>query len=140
MKLISNYFWLLVLTLLVIHGASTVQNEWQTKMIHDHGQTVEVKIEDLNCEKGMLTFKFEKRPFEKKVDARTCVLFNAGQRIKLKHGHQYPETFLFVNERSPNRFILGGLEIALGIIGLLANWPLINGKRSKDKSFDVFRK
>jgi hypothetical protein len=130
MKKISNYFWLFVLALLVIHGVSIIQNEWQRKTIHDYGETVEVKIEDLNCQKGMMAFHFEKSRFEKKIDARTCVLLNEGQRIKLKHSHEYPETFLFVNERSPSRFVLGGLEIALGIIGLLANWPLAPIRKS----------
>ena len=137
MKIISYYFWLLVLTLLVVHGASIIQNEWRRKTIHDHGETVEIKIEKLNCPNGVMTFYFEKSLVEKNIDARTCVLFNEGQRIKLKHSHQYPEMFLFVNERSPNRFILGGLEIALGIIGLLANWPLIRWRRPIRKNFQT---
>jgi hypothetical protein len=130
MKTALNYFWLLLLVLLGLHGAMNIRNEWQRKAIHDHGALIEVKIEELNCPQQMMSFKYSDQRFQKSIDARTCALFNEGQKIKLKHSPQYPDTFLFVNERSPNRFILGGLEIALGIIGLMTNWPSINRRRS----------
>ena len=137
MKTVSNYFWRVVLALLVIHGASVVQNEWKRKSIHDHGEVIEITIDELNCPKGSMTFHLGPNLFEKKIDARTCVLFNEGQRIKLKHSRQYPEMFLFVNERNPNAFISGGLEIVLGIIGLLANWSLVINRKSKYRNFSA---
>jgi hypothetical protein len=137
MKTIFNYCWLSFWLLLVIHGASIISDEWKRKIIHDHGEMVEVKIEELNCPNGTMTFRFVSTLCVKKIDARTCVVFNEGQKIKLKHSQKYPETFLFVNERSPNRFILGGLEIAVGIIGLLANWPLIYRKSAKGQNFQT---
>ena len=135
MKTLPKYSWLAILLFLVIHGASIIQNEWQRKSIHDHGEIVEIEIGELNCLKGIMTFHFESIPFQKKIDTRTCALLNVGQKIKLKHSQQYPDTFLFVNEHSPNRFVLGGLEMALGIIGLLTNWPLAQRRRSVYKNF-----
>src|SRR6267154_4547302 len=134
MRTAVNYFWLPLWVLLVIHGASIIRNEWQRKSIHDHGELVKVKIEELNCPQHMMSFYFGEQRFQKKIDARTCVLFNEGQTINLKHSQQYAEVFLFVNERSPNLFILGSLEIALGIIGLLAGWPWISVRGTRDKS------
>ena len=131
MKTFSKYFWLLLLVLLAIHGTSVLQNEWKRKSIHGHGKMVEVKIDTLNCPRGVMIFHFGPKQFKKQIDARTCVVFNEGQTIKLRHSAQYPDMFLFVNERSPNRFLLGGLEILLGILGLLANWPLINFIRAR---------
>ena len=139
MKIISNYFWVLLLTLLVIHGADVFQNEWQRRSIHHNGEIVEIKIEKLNCPKGTLTFNFQKTPHEKKIDARTCALLNEGQKIKLKHSRQYPDKFLFVNEQSPNHFILGGLEMVLGIVGLIANWPAIKLRRTRGKNFQTLK-
>jgi hypothetical protein len=138
MKAIFNYFWLALLLLLIIHGASIVQNEWQIESVHDHGKIVEIKIEELNCSNGIITSHFESIAFQKKIDARTCALLNVGQKIRLKHSRQYPDTFLFVNEQSPNRFILGGLEITLGLIGLLSNWPMIRRRRVVYKNFPHF--
>jgi hypothetical protein len=137
MKTVFNYCWLIFWLLLVIHGASIISDEWKRKFIHDHGEMVEVKIEELNCPNEIMTFRCASILYVKKIDARTCVVFNEGQKIKLRHSLQYPERFLFVNERSPNRFILGGLEIALGIIGLLTNWPLIYRKSAKGKNFQT---
>jgi hypothetical protein len=124
MKTISKFFWLIVLLFVVGHGANVIRNEWQRKSIHDHGEMVEVKIEKLNCSDGIMTFYLGTIRFEKNIDTRTCALLNEGQEIRLRHSEKFSDTFLFVNERSPNRFILGGLEILVGLIGLLANWPL----------------
>jgi hypothetical protein len=135
MKTMLGYLWLTLLLLLAIHGVTVIQNEWKRKSIHDHGNIVEVKIENLNCPNGTMTFHFGAILVEKQIDARTCVLFNEGQKIKLKHSQQFSDTFLFVNERSPNRFILGGLEVVLGIIGLFANWPRPSRQRSFLKKF-----
>jgi len=129
MKRFSNYFWLLLSLLLAIHGTTVIMDEWQRKSIHE-SETVEVKIDELNCSNGIMAFHFGQTAFEKEIDVRTCALLNKGQKIKLKHSQQYPDRFLFINECSPNRFILGGLEIILGVIGLLTNWPLINFRRS----------
>ena len=137
MKAISNYFWLLLLVLLIIHGVSVIQNEWKRKSIHDKGEMVEVKIDELKCSDGIMIFHFRQNLFVKKIDARTCVLFNEGQVIKLKYNPQYADIFLFANERSPNRFILGGLEITLGLIGLIANWPVISFRRKTRKTFRI---
>ena len=136
MKTVSKYLWLLALAILVIHGLSVIRNEWKRKFIHDHGETVTVKIDVLQCPAGVMTFHFGPNLFQKEIDARTCVVFNVGQAIKLKHSEQYPDMFLFVNERNPNRFLLGGLEIVLGIIGLMANWPLLSFIR-KRKDFQT---
>jgi len=133
MKTISKYFWLIVLVFVVVHGVIVIRNEWQRKSIHDHGEMVEVKIEKLNCSDGIMTFYLGTILFEKNIDTRTCALLNKGQKIRLKHSQQYPNTFLFVNERSLNRFILGGLEILVGLIGLLANWP--SAGRSANRNF-----
>jgi len=122
MNRFSNYIWLFISLLLAIHGTSIILDEWQRKSIHD-GEIVEVTIDDLNCSNGLMTFHFAKSAFAKEIDTRTCALFNKGQKIKLKHSTQYPDRFLFINERSPNRFILGGLEILLGLVGFLTNWP-----------------
>jgi hypothetical protein len=119
----------------VIYGVNSDLNEWRRKTIRDNCETVEVKIEELNCAQGIMTFHFKSFAFQKQIDARTCIVFNVGQKIKLKHSEQYPDTFLFVNERRPGQFILGGLEIALGIIGLLANWPMRQPKRIAHKDF-----
>ncbi len=132
---ISKYFWLIILLFVVIHGANVIRNEWQRKSIHDHGEIVEVKIEKLNCARGIMNFYFESILFEKDIDARTCALFNKGQKIKLKHSKLYPNMFMFISERSPNRFILGSLEILVGLIGLLANWPMRQPKRIAYKNF-----
>lgn len=134
MKTISNYFWLLLSLLLAIHGATVILDEWQRKSIHD-GETVEVKIDKLNCASGIMIFHFGLSIFEKEIDTRTCALFNNGQKIRLKHSSQYPDRFLFINERSPNRFILGGLEILLGLIGFLTNWPMRRAKQIVYKNF-----
>ena len=134
MKTISNYFWLLLSLLLAIHGATVIVDEWQRKSIHD-AETVEAKIDQLNCANGIMTFHFGQTSFEKEIDTRTCALLNKGQTIKLKHSSEYPERFLFMNERSPNRFILGGLEILLGIIGFLTNWPKRQSKQIVTKKF-----
>jgi hypothetical protein len=129
-----KYFWLLISFLLAIHGASVILDEWQRKSIHE-GETVEVKIDQLICADGTMTFHFGQTAFEKKIDTRTCALLNKGQKIKLKHSSQYPERFLFVNERSPNRFLLGGLEILLGLVGLFTNLPFRQTKRTIHKNF-----
>ncbi|HEV8513373.1 MAG TPA: hypothetical protein VGQ59_08850 [Cyclobacteriaceae bacterium] len=122
MKRLSNYFWLFISIFLAIHGTTVILDEWQRKSIHE-GETVQVTIDELNCSDGIMKFHFEQTAFEKKIDTRTCALLNKGQKIKLKHSIQYPERFLFINERSPNQFILGGLEILISLIGFLANWP-----------------
>jgi hypothetical protein len=134
MKTISNYFWLLVSLLLAIHGTTVILDEWQRESIHE-SETVEVKIDQLNCANGTMTFHFGQTPFEKEIDTRTCALLNKGQTIKLKHNGEYPDRFLFVNERSPNRFILGGLEIFLGLIGILTNCPMRRTKKIVSKNF-----
>jgi len=130
----SNYFWLSISLLLSIHGTTVILDEWQRKTIHN-GETVEIKIDRLNCAEGIMTFHFGQAAFEKEIDARTCALFNEGQTIKLKHSSQYPDRFLFINERSPNRFILGGLEILLGLIGFLTNWSVRQQKKISYKNF-----
>jgi hypothetical protein len=122
-SILSKYFWLPISLLLAVHGATVILDEWQRKSIHE-GETVEVKIDQLICADGIMTFHFGQIAFKKKIDIRTCALLNKGQKIKLKHNSQYPERFLFVNERSPSRFILGGLEILLGLVGLFTNLPL----------------
>ena len=94
-----------------------------------------MKIEELNCPHHTMSFYFGEQRFQREIDARTCVLFNKGQMIKLKHNQQYPDVFLFANERSPNLFTLGSLEIVLGIIGLLASWPWIPARGTRNKSF-----
>ena len=134
MKKFPNYVWFLLSLLLAIHGTTIILDEWQRKSIHD-GDTVEVKIDKLNCSNGIMTFHFGVTAFEKKIDARTCALFNKGQKIKLKHSRQYPDKFLFINEHSSNRFVIGGLEIALAIIALLANWPSRRTKQIVYKNF-----
>jgi hypothetical protein len=137
MKPFLKYFWILALILILFQGVNTIQNEWKRKSIHDHGKLVDVKIDKLNCPNGVMTFHFGSSHFEKNIDARTCVLFNEGQTIKLRHNPRYADTFLFANERSPNRFILGGLEITLGFIGLIANWPFINSRRKMKKKIQI---
>lgn len=134
MKPFLRWCWLVSLSLLIIYGATLIREEWKRKFIHEHGELVNVEIEQLNCPQQLMTFRFGVQHFRKEIDARTCVLFNVLQTIKLKHSARYPDTFLFANERSPNRFLLGGLLIALGIIGLVANWPLFNYRHS-DKNF-----
>lgn len=133
MKVLFKYLWPALLLLLAMHGVNVIRDEWKRKSIHDHGKIAEVKIEGLMCALGVMTFHFETMLVEKKIDARTCVLLNEGQTIKLKHSEQYPDTFLFVNEQSPYRFISGSLEIALGMIGLMGNWPLFNFRRNNFK-------
>jgi hypothetical protein len=133
-SILSKYFWLPISLLLVIHGATVILDEWQRKSIHE-GETVEVKIDQLICADGIMTFHFGQIAFKKKIDIRTCALFNKGQKIKLKHSNQYPERFLFVNERSPSRFILGGLEILLGLVGLFTNLPLRQTQQTIHKNF-----
>jgi|GEM_PF-2929374 len=135
MKTISKYFWITVLLFVAVHGANVIRNEWQRKSIHDHGEMVEVKIEELDCSNGIMTFYLGTILFEKNIDTRTCALLNKRQKIRLRHSEQYPDTFLFVNERSPSRFILGGLEIVVGLIGLLTNWPVSRTRRSTYKKF-----
>jgi len=135
MKITLNYFWFPLWALLVFHGTSIIQNEWQKKSIHDHGELIEVKIEALNCPQQTMSFHFGGQRFQKKIDARTCVLYNEGQMIKLKHSQQHADVFLFVNERSPNLFTLGSLEIVLGIIGLLASWPFTPVRSTRNKNF-----
>ncbi|HLZ17691.1 MAG TPA: hypothetical protein VKQ08_11650 [Cyclobacteriaceae bacterium] len=127
MKRILGYFWILVL-LLAVHGSYVVRSEWKIKSIHQEGELVEVKIEALNCQDLVMSFRFRNALFQKKIDARTCVTFNPGQSIKLRRSERYADTFLFVNERNPNRFMLGGLEILIGLLGFLANWPLVKFK------------
>lgn len=134
MKKLSNYFWLLISLLLILHGTSLILDEWQRKSIHE-GKIIEVKIDELNCSKGIMTFHFGHTIFEKKIDTRTCALFNKGQAVKLKHSDLYPDKFLFINERSPNRFILGGLEIFISFIGFLTNWPRKPTKSNVFKNF-----
>ena len=129
MSSILKYSWVAFLLLLVIHGASVIKNEWRVKLIHKTGELVEVTVEGLDCPQLLMTFRFENERHQKKIDARTCVLFSPGQKIKFKHSHEHADTFLFVNERNPNLFILGGLEMVVGIIGLLANWPLIRKRQ-----------
>jgi hypothetical protein len=135
MKKMLNYCWLAALLAAMFHGGTVILNEWQRKSIHAHGELLDLKVETLNCPQGWMSFYFGTSRFEKKIDARTCALLNPGQKIKLKHSRDYPETFLFVNEQSPNRFIMGSLEILLGIIGLLANWPLAPGRRTTHRNF-----
>lgn len=134
MKKIWNYFWLLISLLLAIHGATVSVDEWQRKSIRN-GETVDVKIDRLNCTNGIMTFHFEHKTIEKEIDTRTCALLNKGQTIKLKHSSQYPERFLFINERNPNRSILGGLEIVISLIGFLTNWPRKQNKSVVFKNF-----
>lgn len=128
MKKIVSYTWIIVLLLMAVHGTSLIQKEWTIKSIHGDGETVEVKIEELNCPDQIMSFRFKDNLFKKKIDARTCVIYNEGQIIKLRHNEHYPDKFLFVNERNPNQFILGGLEIIIGLLGLLANWPFFKSK------------
>jgi hypothetical protein len=135
MKPFFNYAWWIASVLFVIHGANVILGEWKIKSIHTHGEMVDIKIEELNCSKGIMSFHFGANLFEKRIDARTCVIFNESQKIKLKHSIQYPDIFLFANERNPNLFVLGGLEIALGILGILTNWPVTRKKRSLLKKF-----
>jgi hypothetical protein len=134
MRTFSNYFWLLISLLLAVHGTTIILDEWQRKSIHN-GETVEVTIDRLNCEDRIMIFHFGPTAFEKKIDGRTCALLNVGVKIKLKHSSQYPERFLFLNERSPSRFILGGLEVLLGLIAILANWPMKQIKQTSYKNF-----
>jgi len=123
MKLIVRYSWLAILFLLVIHGASIIRKEWKRRSILTHGKIVEVTIEKLNCSQCIMTFQFGITRYEKKIEARDCALFNTGQKIKLKHDEEYPDTFLFANEQKPNLFLLGGLEMVLGVFGFLSSWP-----------------
>jgi hypothetical protein len=139
MKSFLKYLWILILLALVLHGVKNYKNEWRLKSIQDHGEIVEVKIQNLNCTEGTMSFNFKSSAFKKQIDTRTCVVFNVGQIIKLKHSEQYPDAFLFVNERNPNQFVLAGLEIALGLLGLLANWPLIDLKHGR-KDFQSLKK
>ncbi len=125
MRLVLHYSGLILLLLLITHGAIVSRKEWRIKSVHDHGQLIEVKIGKLDCTQKMMSFLWDRHVFQKKIDARSCVVFNEGQKIRLKHDQQYADTFLFVNERSPNLLILGALEIILGIIGLMANWPFL---------------
>jgi len=134
MRAFSNYFWLLISLVVAIHGTVVIHDEWQRKCVHE-GETVEVRIDELNCSNGIMTFHFGQAVFEKDIDTRTCALFNKGQTIKLKHSNQYPDQFLFINERSPNRFILGGLEILICFIGFLTNWPVKQTKKITYKNF-----
>lgn len=123
MKGVWIYGWLVVLLLVAIHGAFVVKGEWTVKSIRQHGALVEVKIEQLKCPEKLMTFTYGNAVHQKRIDAHTCAMFNEGQKIKLRHSNLEPDTFLFVNERNPNLFLLGGLEIAVGLLGLLANWP-----------------
>ena len=123
-----HYVWVLILLSMVAHGAYITQREWTLKSIHKEGEMVEVKIEKLNCPDQIMSFRFKTNLFQKKIDARTCVVFNEGQVIKLRHSQHYPGKFLFVNERNPNQFILGGLEIIIGLLGIVANWPFFKSK------------
>ncbi len=138
MRNLLKFFWLLALVFLVVQGSYTIWKEWEIRSIHAQGEIVEVKIEELRCTKGLMAFYFEKTRREKKIDARTCIVFNIGQKIKLKHSRHYPDTFLFVNERNPMLFLLGGLEMALGVFGLVANWPMNKRKRTTKKLAESF--
>src|SRR5258706_4646483 len=130
MRSVLKYSWIIILCGLIIYGAIVIRNEWKRKLIHTHGEIVEVTIEELDCPRKIMSFRFGSEKYHKQIDARTCVLFNQGQKIKLKHSQQYTDTFLYLNEINPNLFILGGLEMALGILGLLSNWPLIRTRQA----------
>ena len=135
MKTALNFFWLILLVLLAIHGAFVVRNEWKTRFVHKNGEIIEVKIEDLDCGRKIMSFNFATNLVEKKIDARTCALLNRGQTIRLKHSPAYSDLFLFINEHHSNSFLSGGLEIAVGIIGLLANLPIVAFRKAKQKRF-----
>src|SRR6266550_2975956 len=106
MRSVLKYSWLIVLGALVIHGALVVRNEWINESIHTHGEIVEVVIEKLDCSQKIMTFRFGSTKYQRQVDARSCALFNQGQKIKLKHRYQFADIFLDINERNPNLFIL----------------------------------
>src|SRR5579871_1958229 len=127
---------IIVLLILIVHGSLTVASEWRVRTIHRYGAIVDVKIESLDCPAKLMTFKFKEHEYKKKIDARTCVVFNVGQTIKLRHSEVEPDTFLFVNERNPNLFLLGGLEIAVGLVALIANWPS-SSKRNRKRTVSV---
>jgi hypothetical protein len=135
MKRAITYLGLIFLGLIILLGIMTTRKEFMTRSIQATGEVVNVTIDNVDCNAGIMTFHLRQGDVhEKEIDESICGLFEEGQVIFLKHNRNYPQQFVFVNEDNSSLFILGGVEIGIGLIGLLIFLNIAMIRRAANKA------